>query len=210
VVLDCFSTYLSQPYQDDSLLSKPNAAYDWLHFHDTLNSKILTDQEWELTPYLSQPVLSFHHLFSSAARHSQSSTFGETLLGEDGDGDHVPFRGPKADFIAYETLRSNRALLLNLQSSLSVQLLRLFRSPEELATDLVPYLNKMLMPDIKPVVVGGSGDQRGVASVRKGNEREMVRRAVGVMSGVSVTFERRRVELEAGGRDAGWVYRMEP
>src|SRR5579862_596506 len=55
--------------------------------------------------------------------------------------------------------RSNRALLLSLQSSLSVQLLRSFRSPKELATDLVPYLNKMLMPDIKPVIVGGGCDQ---------------------------------------------------
>src|SRR5579862_10029073 len=81
--------YLSQPYQDDSLLSKPNAAYDWLHFHDTLNSRIFADQEWELTPYLSQPVLSFHHLFASASRHTQSSTFGETRPSEYGDGDPV-------------------------------------------------------------------------------------------------------------------------
>jgi chromosome transmission fidelity protein 18 len=210
VILDCFSTFLSQPYQDDTLLSKPNAAYDWLHFHDALDSRIFADQEWELTPYLSQPVLSFHHLFASAARHTQASDFGENRLGEGDDGDPVPFTGPKADFTAHEVLKSNRALLLNLQSSLSSPLLRSFRSPEELATDLVPYLNKILTPDIKPVVVGGSGDQRGIASVRKGNEREMVRRAVEVMTGVGVTFEKGRLELEAGGRDAGWVYRMEP
>ncbi|KAH0565203.1 hypothetical protein GP486_001403 [Trichoglossum hirsutum] len=210
VITDCFSTYLSQPYQDDTLLSKPNAVNDWLHFHDTLNSKIFTDQEWELTSYLSQPVLSFHHLFASSARYAQVSNFGQARSGENDDGDPAPFAGPKADFTAHEALKSNRALLLAVQSSLSIPLLHSFRSPEEIATDLVPYLNKILTPDIKPVVVGGSGDQRGVASVRKENEREMVRRAVGVMAGVGVTFERGRVEMEMGGRDGGWVYRMEP
>ncbi|KAH0536721.1 hypothetical protein FGG08_006429 [Glutinoglossum americanum] len=210
VITDCFSTYLSQPYQDDTLLSKPNAAYDWLHFYDTLNSRIFAGQEWELNPYLSQPVLSFHHLFASSARHAQTSSFGQTRFGEDGDGEPAPFTGPKADFTARGVMESNRALLQTLQSSLSIPLLRLFRSPEDIATDLVSYLNKILTPDIKPVVIGGSGDQRGIASVRRENEREMVRRAAGVMAAVGVTFERGRVELGAGGRDGGWVYRMEP
>ncbi len=123
--------------------------------------------------------------------------------------DPIPFSGPRADFEAHEATKQNRALLLGLQSSLSIPLLRMFRSVEEIATDLLPCLIKMLTPDVKPVIVGGSGDIRGTASVRKEAEREMVKRAVSVMSAVGVVFERSKVEFEKGGY-GGWVYRMEP
>lgn len=85
----------------------------------------------------------------------------------------------------------------------------MFRSVEEIATDLLPSLIKMLTPDVKPVIVGGSGEVRGTASVRKAGEKEMVRRVVGAMRGVRVGFERGKVEGERGGY-GGWVYRMEP
>ena len=207
VITDCFAAYPSQRFQDDTFLSKPNAAYEWLHFHDTLSSKIFNGQEWELNPYLSQSVLGFHHLFASPATHSWGNE--QKQWGGDGEEELLPFTGPRADFSAFEAQKQNRSILLGLQSSLSAPLLRSFRSAEEIATELLPHLIRILTPDVKPVVVGGSGEQMGTASIRTESERDMVRRAVGVMSGVGVTYERGRVEGNQGSY-GGFVYRMEP
>ena len=207
IVTDCFAAYPSHSFQDDTFLSKPNAAYDWLHFHDCLSSKVYSGQEWELGPYLSQSVLGFHHLFASSANHSYNND--QKHWSDDKEEETLPFTGLRADFEAYEAQRDNRAVLLGLQSALSPALLRSFRSAEDIATDLVPHLLRILTPDVKPVVVGGSGEQRGTASVRKEGEREMVQRAVHVMSGVGVIFERRRIETGQSGTSS-YMYRMEP
>ncbi|PYI14413.1 hypothetical protein BO86DRAFT_459209 [Aspergillus japonicus CBS 114.51] len=211
-VSECFSSYPLQTYQDDTFLSKPNTAYEWLHFHDTISSKIFSHQDWELSAYLSQPVLAFHHLFASTsgkAKATTSTTTTSTNADKDAAEEEHPFSGPRADFAAYEAQKQNRALLTEFQSSFSAPLSRLFRSTESLVLDLVPNLIKMLSPDVKPVVVRGSGEQRSVASVRKESERALVQAAVRVMSGLGVRFEKVRVE-GAGGAHSGWAYRMEP
>ncbi|MCJ1378952.1 hypothetical protein MMC17_002051 [Xylographa soralifera] len=208
IMTDVFTKYPTQPFQDDTFLSKPNAAYDWLHFHDTLSSKVFAGQEWELTPYLSQSILRFHSLFASSGKHPSTNN-DQKSWGVEEDEEPEPFSGPRADFSAFEAGKQNRAILLGLQSSLSAPLLRSFRSPEDIATDLLPHLIRMLTPDVKPVVVGGSGDIRGTASVRKDSEKEMVLHAVEAMGAVGVSFERARVEDARGGY-GGFIYRMEP
>jgi chromosome transmission fidelity protein 18 len=207
ILTDVFTAYPSQPFQDDNFLTKPNIAYEWLHFHDTLSSKVFSGQEWELSPYLSQSILGFHYLFSSAKRPWAGNNE-QKFRGEEEE-EPLPFSGPRANYSAFEAQKQNRAVLLGLQSSLSTNLLRAFRSAEDIATDLMPYLIRMLAPEVKPVIVGGSGESRGTASVRKEGERDMVRRAVEAMGAVGVTFERSRVEDPRGGY-GGYVYRMEP
>jgi chromosome transmission fidelity protein 18 len=202
-VSECFATYPLQSYQDDTFLSKPNEAYDWLHFHDTISSKVFTSQEWELTPYLSQSVIAFHHLFSSVGGKRISKNT------DDDEEDEHPFSGPRADFAAFEAQKQSRAILTGFQSSLSAPLLRLFRSSDCLTTELIPNIIRMLSPDVKPVVVRGSGEQKSVASVRKESERALVQAAVRVMAGLGVVFEKVRIEGEGGGH-GGWAYRMEP
>ncbi|RAL12812.1 putative sister chromatid cohesion factor (Chl12) [Aspergillus homomorphus CBS 101889] len=204
-VSECFSSYPLQTYQDDTFLSKPNTAYEWLHFHDTISSKVFSHQDWELSAYLSQPVLAFHHLFASAQGKAKAPTDAD----KDATEEEHPFSGPIADFAAYEAQKQNRALLTEFQSSFSAPLSRLFRSTDSLVIDLIPNLIKMLSPDVKPVVVRGSGEQRSVASVRKESERVLVQAAVRVMAGLGVRFEKVRVE-GVGGAHGGWAYRMEP
>ena len=203
IVTDCFAAYPSHPFQDDTFLSKPNMAYDWLHFHDRLSSRIRVGQEWELGPYLSHSTLGLHHLFASPAKQSWS---GENQRAEDAE-EPLPFSGPRADYAASEALKQNISILHGLQSSLSIPLRRLFRSTEDLSTNLLPHLVQMLTPQVKPIVVGGSGDQAGVVSVRKESERRMLERAVGVMDTVGVIFERTRVDT---GRVSSHIFRMEP
>lgn len=213
IITDIFSVYPFQHFNDDAILSKPNAAYEWLHFHDSCSSRVFSDQDWEMMPYLSQGILACHHLFATTARYF--SRFLEPksgLAGEDGvtPGKVLPFSGLRADYDAKEIEKSNRATILELQSNLDAILLRSFRSPEAIATDLLPYLLRILNPDVKPVIVGGSGESRSIASVRREGERDMVKRAVEVMSCVGVKFERGKLEGDFGSRGTQWVYRMEP
>jgi chromosome transmission fidelity protein 18 len=205
-VTDCFAAYPNQQYRDDNFLSKPTAAYDWLHFHDSISSRVHQSQEWELGPYLSQSTLAFHHLFASAAGKIEAND--RDNEDENAEEEH-PFSGPKADFLVFEAQKENRSILNGFQSSLSAPMIRMFRSTESVVTDLIPHLIRMLSPDVKPVIVRGGGEQRSTASVRKESERALVQSAVRVMSGMGVTFEKVRVEHE-GGSHGGWAYRMEP
>jgi chromosome transmission fidelity protein 18 len=213
-VTDCFSQYPSETYQDDTFLSKPNAAYDWLHFHDLASSKVFARQEWELTPYLSQSVLAFHHLFAAVGNHSWNSEkklFDKDAKNEAEAEPSHPFSGARADFAAYEAEKAHRATLTSFQSALPTSLLRSFRSPDAIATDLLPQVMRMLSPDVKPVVVGGGGDNRGIASVRKESEKCLVKHGARVMHALGITFERARVESEPGNYGGGgWIFRMEP
>ncbi|KAM5466936.1 Chromosome transmission fidelity protein 18 [Microsporum audouinii] len=202
---DCFLAYPTQTFQDDTLLSKPNAAYDWLCFHDQISSKVFSNQDWELNPYLSQAIIAFHHLFASSHKFED----GSKMDIDNGDEEEHPFAGPRADFAAFEAQKQNRAILVEFQSSLSAPLNRTFHSTETVVTELVPNLTRMLAPDIRPTLVGNSGGQGTVASVRKDSERVLLKAAVGVMHGLGVTFEKARVETEAGGH-GGFIYRMEP
>lgn len=204
-VTECFASYPIQQYQDDTFLSKPNAAYDWLHFHDSVSGRVYSSQEWELSPYLSQTAVAFHHLFASAAGKTNAAD----PSAEDSDiEEEHPFSGPKAEYAAFEAQKQNRATLNGFHASFSAPLLRLFRSTDNVITDLIPHVVRMLSPDVKPVIVRGGGDQRSVASVRKEGERALVQSAVRVMTGLGVTFEKVRVDNE--GSYGGWAYRMEP
>lgn len=201
-VAECFASYPLQSYQDDTFLSKPNTAYEWLHFHDTMSSKVYSNQDWELSAYLSHSVAAFHHLFASAR--------GKSGLPENGEEEEEhPFSGPRAEFAAFEAQKQNLATITGFQGSLSAPLTRLFRSTESVVIDLLPNLMRILSPDVKPVVVRGSGGQKSIASVRKESERALVLAAVRAMMGLGVTFEKIRVEGE-GGAHGGWAYRMEP
>ncbi|OQE80901.1 hypothetical protein PENNAL_c0043G09280 [Penicillium nalgiovense] len=204
-VSDCFASYPIQQYQDDNYFSKPNAAHDWLHFHDSISSKVHSSQEWELIPYLSQSVVAFHHLFATATGRTTDDDKNDD--DEEAEEPH-PFSGPKADFAAFEAQKQNRAAMTAFHASFSAPMARIFRSSESIITDLVPYLIRMLSPDIKPVVIRGNGEQRSTATVRKDSERALVQSTVHVMTGMGVAFEKVRVEHE--GSHGGWAYRMEP
>lgn len=215
IMTDIFLEYPNREFNDDSYLSKPDEAYEWLNFHDTCSSRIYSSQEWELAPYLSQPVLACHHLFASPHRHNTNIGYEKQWRAAEGDEEAVaplPFTGPRADYSAYETEKQNRATLQGLQGQLPPALVRAFRSPESIATDFMPYLVRLVSPDVKPVVVGGVTDKGSIASVRRDTEKEMVRRAAEVLAEVGISMVQGKIEEanpSIGGRTQ-WVYRMEP
>ena len=209
VISDCFATYPTQVFQDDTQLSKPNASYDWLHFHDCLSSRIYSGQEWELTPYLNTSACGFHHLFATVDKGNK--TWNEEVRDEEQTELH-PFSGQKADFTAYEAEKQSRTLLTELQGNFSAPLLRLFSSVDAIAMELIPNVGKMLAPDVKPVVIGGSGGSASVASVRKETEKTCIRNAIRTLLALDLRFEKVRIEIEGGGAHSrgGFAYRMEP
>lgn len=211
LMTDCFATYPTQAYQDDWNMSKANAGYEWLHFHDSLSSRVFSGQEWELNPYLSSSACGFHNLFSVLDKGA-SGWEKKDAEKEEKDEDLHPFSGVRADFAAYEAHKQHGAMLTEFQASFSAPLLRLFSSTDAIAIELIPNVGRMLAPDVKPVVVGGSGGSASVASVRKASERACVERGVRVMSALNVSFEKARVEVEGSSArsNAGFVYRMEP
>jgi chromosome transmission fidelity protein 18 len=125
-----------------------------------------------------------------------------------------PFSGPGANFAAFEQSKASRSQLMALQMSLSLPLTRMFRSPEEMAMELIPYVLRMLSPDVKPVIVntGAAGSRSfATASVRKASEKELVKKAVEAMAATGVRFEKSKIEIEdVANRNAGFVWRMEP
>lgn len=207
IMTECFAAYPTQVFQDDVELSKPNEGYDWLHFHDSLSSRVFGNQEWELSPYLSTGACGFHHLFATVDKGDRS--WNEEKKDDD-EGQAHPFSGPKADFAAFEAQKQNHTILTELQSSFSAFLLRVFSSVDAMATELMPNVNKMLAPDVKPVVVGGSGGSASVASVRKESEKRCIDNAVRVMSALNIRFEKVKVEAESALVRGGFVYRMDP
>ncbi|KAF2261326.1 hypothetical protein CC78DRAFT_470605 [Lojkania enalia] len=206
IVTDCFTAYPEKPFQDDTLLSKPCAAFEWLYFHDLLSSAVHGSQEWELAPYLSQSVLAFHDLFASPRQQSTNQMIDS--------GPDASFSGPSASFHAAEQQKANRAQLMGLYSSLSLPLARIFRSPEELATEFLPYVLRILSPDVKPVIINSGvvgSKSAATASIRKASEKALVKRAVQAMAATGVRFEKSRVEFDdTTNKNSGWVYRMEP
>ena len=211
LMTDSFAAWPLQVFQDDTCLSKPNAGYDWLCFHDRVSSRVLGGQEWELNPYLSSGICAFHHLFAAVERNAKAWDENNSKE-EEKDADEHPFSGPRADFAAHEAEKQTRAVLTGFQATFSAPLLRLFRSTDTIATELVPNVANMLAPAVKPVVVGGSAGQGSVASVRKQSEKSCIQNSVRVMGSLNISFERTRVEIEGGGAHShgGFVYRMEP
>jgi chromosome transmission fidelity protein 18 len=214
ILNEVFAEYPNREFNDDCYLTKPNQAYDWLHFHDACQARLYASQEWELAPYLCQPVLACHHLFASPKKHVISMGYDKRwgdATAEDAAAAPLPFSGPRADFQAHEAERENRAQLQAIQAQLSPTLGRLFRSAEDVATEFLPYLVRLVAPDVKPVTVGGSAG--ATASVRKDTEKAMVKRASEVLAEVGIALHKGRIE---GGGDSfanrapEYVYRMEP
>jgi chromosome transmission fidelity protein 18 len=226
IMTEIFLEYPNRDFNDDSFLTKPDLAYEWMHFHDSCSSRLYSGhQEWELAQYTSQPILACHHLFASPRNRYQQHTTYERKWGDavgvddDGNAAPLPFSGPRADYAAREAEKANRAALQGIQSQLPPTLTRAFRSPEDIATEFLPYLVRLVSPDVKPVVVGGGNDKTGlVASVRREGEKAMVQRAARVLAEVGIALHRGKIEPDPSSLTAGpvtvgrtqWVYRMEP
>ncbi|KAF3903102.1 hypothetical protein ABW21_db0204073 [Orbilia brochopaga] len=216
IMTDCFAKYPTHPFHDDPRLTKPNHAYEWMFMHDLLNSRVFGGgQDYELTPYLSTPLLGLHTLFATPAattlkgRKGFSKKGGPAAAAADDDDANAAFTGAKADFEMREAQKATMSLLNQLLSTLPHGLIRGFKPLDTISYELAPWLVQIVQPKVNPVLVGGK-DGPGVASVRRDVEKMLVQRAVEVLAECNVGFEKLRIEGDAMGRGGGWVFRMEP
>jgi chromosome transmission fidelity protein 18 len=127
----------------------------------------------------------------------------------EGEAPPLPFSGPRADYQAFEAEKHNRAQLQTILAQLPPSLMRSFRSAEDVATEFLPYLTRLVSPDVKPVVVGGSTGT--TATVRKESEKLMVKRASEVLAETGISLHKGKIESEGfNSRTPQFVYRMEP
>ena len=195
---ECFATYPTKQFNDDSCLTKPNAAYEWLWFADMLSTRV--SSEVSSASYLTYPILAFHRLFASSTSSSRPHNF-DTIE------EPAPFTGLGADWEAYEAKKENTSIIASIHSSItSPRISMLFKNPSIIAMELSPLANRMMSPHVNPVMVSGSG--YAIASVRRDTEKRMVTRAVDAMDALGVKFEKVRVEGIAAG--SGWAFRMDP
>lgn len=206
IIMDCFTTYPTRPFNDDPFLTKPNAAYEWLYFSDLLSTRVFQEQEYELAGYLSHPILAFHHIFCSPRQDLNAGRYKPS----EEETDAPPFTGPAVEWEVREGVKATKALIQSVHSCLTgIRLHQCFKSAESVAMELAPWVSRILSPSIKPVVVGGSGPTGSIASVRREGEKRLVDRGVEVMCCMGIEFEKIRVEgFTATG--SGWIYRMEP
>ncbi|KAF8423054.1 hypothetical protein EV426DRAFT_642957 [Tirmania nivea] len=127
IMTDVFGTYLTRPYHDDTRLSKPNMAYEWLWFHDLISSRVFAEQEFELIGYLAVPSMAFNTLFgtsSATAGHgaflTSATKMGGAAGGEEDDSESLPFRGPKADWDYREGVKATKNIVQLIQSNFLV------------------------------------------------------------------------------------------
>lgn len=210
ILTEVFADYPNHEFNDDCYLTKPNQAYDWLHFHDVCQSRLFASQDWELGPYLSQPVLACHHLFASPKKYNVNMGYDKRWGAEDdASAAPTPFSGPRADYQAHEAEKQIRSQLQSIQAQLSPTLSRSFRSIEDIAVEFLPYLVRLVSPDVKPVSVGGS--QGATVMVRRQGEKELVQRASEVLAEVGVTLQKGKIESDGfASHGAQFVYRLEP
>ncbi|KAL7270857.1 Chromosome transmission fidelity protein 18 [Rhizina undulata] len=200
ITVDCFSTYPTRSFHDDAFLTKPCGACEWLWFVDLLSSKVFHYQEYELMGYLSHPIVAFHNLFASAAH--KDTPMGRYNAGESSqdaaDKEPTPSSGPAAEWEFKEGVKGNRTVIQILHSSLAC-----------MAMELAAWICQILTPKLSAVVVGGSVQAGGIASVRRDGEKRLVKRGVEFMLGCGLAFKKVCFEGIFCGGNAEWVFKME-
>ena len=126
-----------------------------------------------------------------------------------------PLALPTAPYTALELTKQSKETLAHLHAGMTLPVSRMYSAPDLLATELAPYVMRILAPAVNPVVVGGSGLSSGpssssssshpgsFASVRKASEKAMVARAVECMGATGIRFSKVRVGSTTDGEPYG-------
>jgi len=232
IISDLHNQYTLQPYQDDTFLSKPHSVYNWLHFYDSLSSQVFGSSEWELAPYLSSPILSFHLLFatSTATRARYAPSIGSSYsnnhisISENHVSDEAhPFTGQQASYLAHERQKHNHSLLQSLHENLSLSLNRLYPKSDSMALEFIPYVLRMISPAVSPVLITSAAPSSSsstnakitTACVRKASEKLLVARSIQALLATGLKFEKHRVDSSIMSINnvktaAGFIYRLAP
>ncbi|KAL8280406.1 hypothetical protein RQP46_007054 [Phenoliferia psychrophenolica] len=129
LVSGIFENYLSAKQTNDSW-PRILDALDWLDFHGQINSSVRGDQEFALYPYLAYAFPPFYKLFASHTAKRVENT--------------------KADYESHLQQQAHKEILDSFIHHLPHHVKFHFTSLT-VATELLPQLNRIIAPDLKPV-----------------------------------------------------------
>ncbi|SGZ06610.1 BQ5605_C031g10956 [Microbotryum silenes-dioicae] len=168
----CFENYLSAKQLTDTW-PRINEALDWLFLYDRLDGRLRSDRDYELLGYVPYAFAPWYKLFSS---HST-----------------IPLEFPKADYEAYLKRIAHQEIVQTFSSQLPQGLKSLFTGPN-VSAELLPLLNRILSPELKPIN----------SQLIKAEDRVVLIKLVNTMLGLGLAFVLDKNE------EGQLMYKLEP
>jgi chromosome transmission fidelity protein 18 len=171
VVKGCFNKYLDVVYRQDDSLVKPAEMSNWLGYHEMFNSN-----NHDFGQYSCLVGLKFWSLFS------------ELNPNKHGDMEPLIENAKSIDYESFESLKMNRTIVKRILEKLPIKLkLAIGDNTEVISCLFLPYLNKLLMPELTSKVKSNLSE----------TEKSMVEKLAGLIKGLDLTLETER-DLQTG------------
>ncbi|KAK4696986.1 chromosome transmission fidelity protein 18, partial [Phenoliferia sp. Uapishka_3] len=129
IVTGCFENYLGAKQTNDGW-PRITEALDWLFFWERLERKTKSEGDHALFPYIPFAFPAFHHLFATHTAKKLEFT--------------------KADYESHLQHAAHREILESFHLYLPHHV-KFHFTASTIATELIPQLNRILAPDLKPV-----------------------------------------------------------
>lgn len=168
----CFEYYPNAKWPIDGW-GTINNALSWLQFYDSVDYTMRSDRNFDLMPYLPYTQVAWHPLLAAVA--------------------NKPIEFSKADYDAYQKRVAHQEIADAFVQKLTPLVKGSFNA-STLVTELTPYLNRIVSPDVK---MTGS-------TVTKPEERLIFDKLVQLMKTFGLSF------VEDKNEDGQWSYKLEP
>ncbi|BGP22340.1 hypothetical protein Rt10032_c07g3187 [Rhodotorula toruloides] len=153
----CFENYLTARSSNNEALPRILQALDWIWLYDQLDNRLRSEREYELLAYVPYSFVAWYPLFSSQVPN--------------------PVELPKTDYEMYLKRIAHQEVADAFAASVPQNLKTLFSGPNIVA-ELLPFLNRIVAPDLKPVN----------SQVVKNEERARLMRLVNTMISTKLAF----------------------
>ncbi|BGP29547.1 Chromosome transmission fidelity protein 18 [Rhodotorula toruloides] len=153
----CFENYLTARPTNNEALPRIQQALDWIYLYDQLDNRLRSEREYELLAYVPYSFVAWYPLFSSQVPR--------------------PVDLPKTDYEMYLKRIAHQEVADAFAASVPQNLKTLFSGPNIVA-ELLPLLNRIVAPDLKPVN----------SQVVKNEERARLMRLVNTMISTKLAF----------------------
>ncbi|GAA5854527.1 hypothetical protein JCM9279_000830 [Rhodotorula babjevae] len=157
VAQGCFENYLTATGVNNEAFGRISDALDWIHLYDRIDSRLRAEREYELLAYVPYSFVAWYPLFSSQTPK------------------HVEL--PKTDYEMYLQRTAHQEVAEAFTQNMPHHLKTLFTGTNVVA-ELLPLLNRIVAPDLKPVN----------SQVVKNDERARLLRLVNTMITTKLAF----------------------
>ncbi|MBW0488588.1 hypothetical protein O181_028303 [Austropuccinia psidii MF-1] len=129
IIQGCFEAYLNMKPPTDQWATYCQL-HDWLNFYDILETKIWTDQAYQLSGYVPYSIAAWREFIASISNKAPEY--------------------PKVDYEIYQKRLANEEVLASFNQSLPAQLKACFKT-REVICELMPFLTRIISVDLRPM-----------------------------------------------------------